>query len=81
VSAAGPDGAGRAAEREAVERLYAAIRALPPADVALLLLYLDDLSYRAMAEVLGISESHVGVKLNRVKKALAERLKGASDGH
>ena len=36
-----------------------------------MLLYLDDLSYREMAEVLGISESNVGVKLNRARKALA----------
>ena len=40
---------------------------------ALLLLYLEDLSYREMAEILGISESHVGVKLNRIKQAFIER--------
>lgn len=62
-------------EREAVERLYAAIRQLPKTDAALVLLYLDDLSYRQMAEVLGISESNVGVKLNRAKKALSELMK------
>jgi DNA-directed RNA polymerase specialized sigma24 family protein len=28
-----------------------------------------------MAEVLGISESNVGVRLNRIKKRLAEELK------
>ena len=36
-----------------------------------MLLYLDELSYREMAEVLGISESNVGVKLNRAKKLSA----------
>jgi RNA polymerase sigma-70 factor, ECF subfamily len=51
-------------QREEVERLYAAIRQLPEADVALVLLFLDDLSYRQMAEVLGISESNVGVTVN-----------------
>ena len=61
-------------QRETVERLYAAIRKLPKADAALVLLYLDDLSYQQMAEVLGISESNVGVKLNRAKKALAEMM-------
>ena len=65
-------------QREAVERLYAAIRQLPKADAALVLLYLDDLSYRQMAEVLGISESNVGVKLNRAKKALGELMKEES---
>jgi RNA polymerase sigma-70 factor (ECF subfamily) len=72
VPAAGPDSAQQLVQREAVDRLYAAIRQLPKTDAALVLLYLDDMSYRQMAEVLGISESNVGVKLNRAKKALAE---------
>lgn len=71
----GPDSAEQYAQREVVERLYTAIRQLPKADAALVLLYLDDLSYRQIAEVLGISENHVGVKLNRARKALAESLK------
>ncbi len=51
---------------------------LPQTDAALVLLYLDELSYREMAEVLGISENHVGVKLNRAKKALAMLLNSHS---
>jgi predicted DNA-binding protein YlxM (UPF0122 family) len=39
------------------------------------LMYLDDLSYREIGEILGISEVNVGVKLNRVRKALAELMK------
>jgi RNA polymerase sigma-70 factor (ECF subfamily) len=72
LSCDGPDGLQRAARRELVDRLYAAIRRLPKAEAALVLLYLDDLSYRQMAEVLGISENNVGVKLSRAKKALGE---------
>jgi RNA polymerase sigma-70 factor (ECF subfamily) len=71
LSVAGLDIAQQAVQREMAEGLYAAIRRLPKADAALVLLYLDDLSYRQMAEVLGISESNVGVKLNRAKRALA----------
>ena len=71
---AGLDSSQQAVQRELVERLYAAIRQLPKAEAALVLLYLDDLSYRQMSEVLGISESNVGVKLNRAKKALGELL-------
>jgi RNA polymerase sigma-70 factor (ECF subfamily) len=78
VLAVGPDGAERTAQRETVERLYAAIRQLSTADAALVLLYLDDLSYRQIADVLGISETHVGVKLNRAKKALARLLQEES---
>ncbi len=76
---AGLDSAQQMVERETVERLYAAIRRLPKTDAALVLLYLDDLSYQQIAEVLGISESNVGVKLNRAKKALGELMKDESD--
>ncbi len=58
-------------QQETVQQLYKAIHQLPEADIALVLLYLDDLSYREMAAVLGISQSNVGVKLNRAKKTLA----------
>lgn len=56
--------------REAIERLYDAIHRLPKADSALVLLHLDGLSYRQMAEVLGLTEANVGVKLTRARKAL-----------
>jgi RNA polymerase sigma-70 factor (ECF subfamily) len=68
----------QAQHRETVEQLYNAIHRLPKSDAALVLLYLDELSYREMAEVLGISESNVGVKLNRAKKALSELMRGQS---
>ncbi len=67
------------AGHEAVERLYEAVRALAPADRALVLLYLDGLSYADMAEVIGISESNVGVRLNRLKKSLAAKVKETTD--
>jgi RNA polymerase sigma-70 factor (ECF subfamily) len=68
------DGRGDEANRAAVEQLYAAVRRLSPFDRSLVLLYLDGMSYREMADVLGITESNVGVKLNRTKKQLAELL-------
>jgi RNA polymerase sigma-70 factor (ECF subfamily) len=76
----GCDSAEQAQQRETIEQLYNAIHQLPKADSALVLLYLDDLSYREMADVLGISESHVGVKLNRAKKALCELMNGKPHG-
>ena len=62
-------------QRETIEQLYQAIHQLPKTDAALLLLYLEELSYREMAEVLGITENNIGVKLNRAKKALGELMK------
>jgi len=66
-------------ELELVERLYAAIRQLPKVDASLALMHLDGLSYQEMAVVLGISENYIGVKLNRIRKQLADQLKGAND--
>jgi RNA polymerase sigma-70 factor, ECF subfamily len=50
--------------------IYAQIAKLEPVERSLILLHLDGLSYREIADTLGISESHVGVKLSRIKKAL-----------
>ena len=66
---------------ERLASLYAAIRVLKPLDRSLILLFLDGLSYREMAEVLGLSESHVGVKINRIKNQLTRILKGDPNEH
>jgi len=63
-------------EREIIDQLYAAIRQLPKVDASLALMHLDGLSYQEMAEVVGISENYIGVKLNRIRRQLAEQLKG-----
>lgn len=64
-----------ALEREAsIEALYAAIKQLKSDDRSLVLLYLEEKSYEEIAEILGISTSLVGVKINRVKKKLFKLL-------
>lgn len=59
-----------------VESLYEAIRELPEADRALVLLYLDDVSYKDMAQILGLTETNIGVRLTRIRQRLAATLKG-----
>lgn len=54
--------------------LYAAIRELRPADRALILLYLEERSYAEIAEITGLTLSNTGVRLQRVKRELAQRL-------
>lgn len=54
------------------KELQRAINVLNRFDKALVMLYLDEKSYREMAEILGLSESNIGVKINRVKKKLKE---------
>jgi len=63
-----------------VDVLYEQIRKLPELDRTLVLLYLDEVNYRDMAKVLGISESNIGVRINRVKKKLAELFEEARHG-
>lgn len=65
---------GAAREREALEHIYAAIRRLPPVDRSLILLQLDGLSYAEIAEIHGLTESNVGVRLNRLKQKLTTAL-------
>jgi RNA polymerase sigma-70 factor (ECF subfamily) len=50
--------------------LQLAIATLNKFDKALVMLYLDEKSYSEMAEILGLSESNVGVKINRIKNKL-----------
>ena len=51
-------------------RLYAAIAQLTETEKALVVLFLEDLSYEEMADALGLSANHVGVALHRAKKKL-----------
>ena len=63
------------ADRELLERVYARIRELPELDRSLVLLSLDGLSYREMAEIHGLSEGNVGVRLSRSKARLVHHFK------
>ena len=67
-----------AGDRELLDTLYAAIRALPGSDRALVLLSLDGLAYREIAEITGLTENQVGVALTRARKRLAELMKGVT---
>ncbi len=55
--------------------LYRVIHQLNEIDRSLILLQLDGFSYREMASILGISETNVGVKINRVKQQLIAQSK------
>jgi RNA polymerase sigma-70 factor (ECF subfamily) len=57
---------------ERLKALYCLIRQLAPLDRSLIRLLLDGMSYRDMAAILALSESNVGVKLNRIKNNLVK---------
>ena len=56
--------------------LMSAIQRLPVTHRQVVLLMLEDLSHAEIAEVLGISEANVAVRMNRARKALKEALEG-----
>lgn len=60
--------------------LYAAIRNLNEIDRSLILMTLDNFSYKEIAEVMGMTVSNVGVRLNRAKKRLSEAMAKRSNG-
>ena len=71
-----PDAEGRLDTDRRLARLGEAIRALPAADRALITLQLEEAPYAQIAEVLGMSESNVGVRPHRIKTRLGRTLAG-----
>jgi len=62
-----------AAELEAnMNRLQQLINELKELDKALMILYLEERTYREIAEILGISESNVATKISRIKEKLKQ---------
>lgn len=57
---------------ERIKELYRLINKLGNIEKALVLLYLDDKSYKEIAEITGISITNVATKLSRIKNKLRE---------
>ncbi|GAB4239516.1 MAG: RNA polymerase sigma factor [Ekhidna sp.] len=62
-------------EDERIQWLYQQIQKFNQIDKSLIILLLDGYSYKEMSEVMGISESNIGVKIHRIKKHLVENSK------
>lgn len=60
-------------ERHAL--LYQAIDRLDKFEKSIILLYLDEKSYDEISEILGITRTNVGVRINRIKIKLSSTLK------
>lgn len=58
----------------ALNALHAAISHFDPLNRAVLLLYLDDRSHREIGEIVGIRESNVGTRIDRIKRQLRAKL-------
>jgi RNA polymerase sigma-70 factor (ECF subfamily) len=57
-----------------LEWIYQRLAELDEVSRSLALLMLDGFSYRDMSQILGLSESNVGVKINRIKATLSAQL-------
>lgn len=56
--------------------LYEAIKKLSEVDRAIILLYLEEKSYKEISEVIGTSPNNIGVRITRIKKRLKKLLDG-----
>lgn len=59
---------------EQLKLMYNAVRSLNDVDKALVFLYLEDKSYKEIAETLGVSEVNARVKMSRIKDKLRKVL-------
>ncbi|MEQ9426007.1 MAG: sigma-70 family RNA polymerase sigma factor [Cyclobacteriaceae bacterium] len=62
--------------KERLDLLYQSIRKLKETDRALILLYLEDKSYKEITDIMGITMSNVGVRINRIKAQLKGMING-----
>ncbi len=64
------------AEEKLLDRMQTELNQLSVIDKALISLMLEGLSMKEIAEVIGITEPNVKVKIHRIKSQLKEKLKG-----
>jgi len=67
--------------QEDLHQLLRAIHNLNEIDKSIMLLYLEEKSYDEIAEILGISKSNVGVRINRAKGLLKQNLNHLNYGN
>lgn len=65
---------------ESFRLLLKAIYNLDEIDKSIMLLYLEERSYEDISEIVGISRSNVGVRINRAKELLKQNLKLSDHG-
>lgn len=59
-------------EQEKFSYLKECIATLNESDTSIIVLYLDELSYKEIALITGLSENHIAVKMKRIRKKLLE---------
>lgn len=72
----GPDPVAPSSPGNEILILQEFLHSLGKIDRAVFLLYLEDLSYLEISDITGLTESHVGVRICRLKKAFTRRFCG-----
>ncbi len=65
---------------ESLQLLLNAIYDLNEIDKSIMLLYLEEKSYDEISEIIGLSKSNVGVRINRAKEFLKQNIKKLNHG-
>jgi RNA polymerase sigma-70 factor (ECF subfamily) len=73
---AGEDGDSQMAQERQLELMSGLINQLSVVDKIIMSLVLEDLNTKEIAEIVGITESNVRVKIHRIKEELREKVKG-----
>lgn len=63
------------------QKLYYCINKLPDFDRLVISLVLDDLSYKEIADITGMSVNNTGVRINRIKKSLSKMMEEDYNGN
>lgn len=58
-----------------LEALYLAIKKLDKVDRALIMLYLEELPYKEISQITGLTENHIAVKMKRIREKLSRHIK------
>lgn len=61
---------------ESLNQLYDAIKRLSEVDRGVILLYLEEKSYKEIAKITGTNPNNIGVRIKRIKKRLKKILDG-----
>jgi RNA polymerase sigma-70 factor (ECF subfamily) len=64
----------RDTESDQKDKLYQAINLLSDIEKAIIVLHLEEHSYREIGEIIGISEGNAGVRISRIKNQLIKIL-------
>lgn len=62
-------------ENEKIKRMYAAISKLNKVEKAIVMLHLEEKTNEEIADIVGITQNYVRVKMNRIKTKLSKTVK------